>query len=335
MPHVRAPSVSTFLRILLDRVVRVVRFGVLGTRARTCMYSTLAWPVPRSSHVPLDSSLYTLTRCIACASTCASVDEAQHEEWRTCTCVAVSSAHRFASIEICLPVIAIEEGKISIKLREISMGAGTERTRWETGRDVDETGERSRWEMGEISMGGPGRPSRSKESNGCRVAAQQCDAGWKSTCKGHASEQDRESMVHMRGKQGEWTWMRTCYGEILTIEIYPRSYGKIQIEAPRHETERMDAAELTVQDPTNMKFETRREGLCQCDNHQRGSWPCPMVCCAHKLEGDQPRLRLALCLLSWMNLSVLGLLRVLFPLVGLPHGVTEGLPPEVFPSPPP
>ena len=36
--------------------------------------------------------------------------------------------------------------------------------------------------------------------------------------------------------------MRTCYGEILTIEMYPRSYGKIQIEAPRHATERMDAA---------------------------------------------------------------------------------------------
>ena len=170
MPHVRAPSVSTFLRIHHDRVVRVVRFGVLGTRARTCMYSTLAWPVPRSSHVPLDSSLYTLTRCIACASTCAFVDEAQHEEWRTCTCVAVFSSHRFASIEIFLPVIAMERGKISIKLKEISMGAGTERTRWETGRDVDETGERSRWEVVEISMGRPGRPSRSTPSNGCRVA---------------------------------------------------------------------------------------------------------------------------------------------------------------------
>src|SRR5690606_39706739 len=36
-----------------------------------------------------------------------------------------------------------------------------------------------------------------------------------------------------------------------------------------------------------------------------------------------------------MNLSVALLLRVLLPLVGLPHGVTGWRPPEVRPSPPP
>ena len=36
-----------------------------------------------------------------------------------------------------------------------------------------------------------------------------------------------------------------------------------------------------------------------------------------------------------MKVSVRGLLRVFLPLVGTPHGVHEGRPPEVLPSPPP
>src|SRR5262245_13044335 len=36
-----------------------------------------------------------------------------------------------------------------------------------------------------------------------------------------------------------------------------------------------------------------------------------------------------------MNASVRGLFRVFLPLVGTPQGVTDGRPPEVFPSPPP
>ena len=36
-----------------------------------------------------------------------------------------------------------------------------------------------------------------------------------------------------------------------------------------------------------------------------------------------------------MNLSVRGLLRVLCPFVGTPHGVQGWRPPDVLPSPPP
>lgn len=73
--------------------------------------------------------------------------------------------------------------------------------------------------------------------------------------------------------------------------------------------------------------------------------PSPSVRCAKKecvlgmgrARGAAHRWpSLAWCLVTLMNLPEgLFFLRVLEPFVGLDHGVTEGLPPEVLPSPPP
>jgi len=121
-----------------------------------------------------------------------------------------------------------------------------------------------------------------------------------------------------------------------SMPVYPHRPNEARPGTTHRRTERSrtDGTGRLGQAHTNRKSEPCRILLAPTIDH-RGDRPRSNLQHPTRMEEHQPRLRLALCRLSWMNLSVLGLLRVRFPLVGFPHGVTEGLPPEVFPSPPP